>query len=254
MTETEMTAAAEDDTYRVRSLARGLALLTTIAESDGNLTAADLSRAVGVSRQTAYHLLHTLRQTGFVEQGAGQRYRLGWAVTSLVDGYGRHVAPPAAALERLAAMAKATGETCSLSVWSGDDVVLIAQEAGLHHVRVADIPVGQHGAMHARASSKILLARSVPERREKVLSDLAFTAFTPHTLTDRASLEAQIDAAAESGWAMDDEELAVGITCVASCIRIDDADFALSVLAPTDRFKANADNYVAAVLDAARPT
>lgn len=236
------------ETYRIQSLARGLAILSAVASSDGDLTAAVLSRRIGVSRQTSYHLLHTLRQTGYVEQGPGQRYRLGWAVTSLADGYTRHVAPPAIAMKRLQRLAELTGETCSLSVWSGDDVVLIAQEPGIHQVRVADIKVGQRGALHARAAAKILLARCSEERQRELLGLMDLTAFTPHTITDLRTLGQQVDHAAEAGWAVDAEELAVGVTCVAAASKLDDVDFALSVLAPTARYRANATEYVSVLL------
>src|SRR5690606_22814066 len=216
----------------IQSLARGLAMLSAIAESDGDLTAADLSRRIGVSRQTTYHLLHTLRQTGFVEQDSNQRYRLGRAVPTLIDGYDRQFAPPTAILLRLRTLRDETQETCCLSVWSGDDVVVIAQEAGDHTVRVADVPVGQRGALHARASAKILLARAEPQTRERVLEGLTFEKITDHTITSRAVLEEHLDLASSRGWAQDDEEFAPGLTCIAACIDHAGTDYSLAVLAP----------------------
>jgi DNA-binding IclR family transcriptional regulator len=239
--------------FRVQSLARGLALLSEVATSAGDLTAAELSRRVSVSRQTAYHLLHTLRQAGFVEQDPTLRYRLGWAVTALVDGYARQVAPPAAALKRLRELAEQTKETCALSAWSGDDIVMIADEPGTYAVRVADIQVGNHGALNARAAAKVLLARCSPERRDEVLSQCAFQKYTDHTITKRKALEAELKRAAETSWAIDNEEFHLGITCVASCLQVDGTDFALTVLTPSERYKSNAEQYVTAVLKAARP-
>jgi IclR family transcriptional regulator, acetate operon repressor len=222
-------------TYRIQSLARGLALLSEIAASEGDLTAAELSRRIGVSRQTAYHLLHTLRQAGFVDQTSGQRYRLGWSVTTLVDGYRRQVAPPREALERIAELVQRSGESCSLSAWSGNDVVLIAKEPGLHAVRVADLDVGQHGALHARAAAKILLAHCSPERRDEVIAELTFERYTANTITDPAALRAEIELAAANGFATDHEELVEGMTCVASCLNIDGTDFAFTILAGITR-------------------
>lgn len=238
----------EEATYRIQSLARGLAMLTEVASSDADLTAAELSRRIGVSRQTAYHLLHTLRQVGFIEQDPAKRYRLGWALTSVVDGYARQVAPPTAALQGLRALAGRTGEACSLSVWSGDDVVLIAQEPGRHPVRVAEVPVGQRGALHARASAKILLARCAPERREEIIAGISYERYTARTITRRVDLERTLDQAAADGWAIDDEELVVGVVCVASYVEVDGNGLAFSVLAPTARYRANAEEYVAAAL------
>ena len=239
-----------EGTYRIQSLARGLAIVSEIAESDGELTAAELSRRIGVSTQTTYHLLHTLRQVGYVEQNSSQRYRLGRAIPTLIDGYKRQFAPPSAVVRRLRRLKEATGETCSLSAWSGDDVVLIAQEPGDHTVRVADIQVGQRGAIHARAAGKILLARSDAEKRDQILKELQLKKLTEHTITRRAKLEREIELAAANGWAMDDEEFARGLTCIAAGLEHDGTDFALAILAPTERLKENSDNYLGALLEA----
>lgn len=242
-----------EGSFRIQSLARGLAIVTAVAESDGELTAAELSRRIGVSSQTTYHLLHTLRQVGYVEQDSSQRYRLGRAIPTIIEGYERQFTPPDAVLRRLRKLRDVTGETCSLSVWSGDDVVLIAQEPGDHAVRVADIRVGQRGALHARASAKVLLARADEEKRARILKDIQLKKFTDHTITRRAALEQAIERASVDGWAIDDEELVPRVTCIAACLEHKGVEFALTVLAPTDRLKEKSDQYVAALREAVRP-
>lgn len=242
-----------EGSFRIQSLARGLAIVSEVAGSDGELTAAELSRRIGVSPQTTYHLLHTLRQVGYVEQDSSQRYRLGRAIPALIDGYERQLAPPEAVIRRLRKLREVTGETCSLSAWTGDDVVLIAQEPGEHSVRVADIQVGQRGALHARAAGKILLARSDAEKRDRVLKELNLKRFTEHTITRRAKLDQELQRVAESGWALDDEEFARGVTCMSACLDYKGTDFALAILAPTQRLKENSDQYLAALVDATRP-
>jgi DNA-binding IclR family transcriptional regulator len=239
-----------EGSYRIQSLARGLAIVSEIANSDGELTAAELSRRIGVSTQTTYHLMHTLRQVGYVEQDSSQRYRLGRAIPALIEGYKRQFAPPSDVLRRLRNLKETTGETCSLSAWSGDDVVLVAQESGDHTVRVADIQVGQRGALHARASAKILLARADSEKRDRILKEVQLKRFTEHTITRRAKLEQELTQAAEKGWAMDDEEFAPGLTCIAACTEHGGADFALTILAPTGRLRDNLSGYLAALLEA----
>lgn len=239
-----------EGSYRIQSLARGLAIVSEVAESDGDLTAAELSRRIGVSTQTTYHLLHTLRQVGYVEQNAGQRYRLGRAISPLIEGYKRQYAPPGELVKRLRRLKESTGETCSLSAWSGDDVVLIAQEPGDHAVRVADIQIGQSGALHARAAAKILLARLDPDTRGVRLRDLTLKKFTDRTIARRGDLERELEKAATNGWAMDDQEFARGLTCLAAAIEHDGSDYALAILAPTDRLKENFQSYLKALLGA----
>lgn len=229
--------------YRVQSLARGLALLSEIASSDGDISAAVLSERTGLSRQTVYHLLHTLRQAGYIEQHSGALYRLGWGVKPLAEGYAHQVRPPREVLDGLEQLAERTGETCSLSVWSGEDVVLIAQVPGSRAVRVADVEVGQRGWLHARAAGKALLARAEEDFRSDVLDRLELTPLTSNTLTDTADFAKEIAQISDQGWALDREEFAIGVTCTAAVAAVDGVDFALSILAPTERFRQHAASY-----------
>ncbi|WP_432831014.1 IclR family transcriptional regulator [Dactylosporangium sp. CA-092794] len=228
-----------DDTNarpRVQSLARGLALLTEVGQHPGALTAAELSDRTGLTRQVTYHLLHTLRATGFVQVSAGQRYELGLAFHSLAQAGPAPGNPESLGAGYLRALATLTQESCSMSTWQGDDVVVVDQAPGAHAVRVADVHVGQRGDLHARASGKLLLAHASPERFGRVFDRLDLRRLTPATKTDPAALRAEFDTIRADGFAMDREEFTAGVTCVAARAVVAGTELAFTVLAPTGRF------------------
>ena len=226
----------DDRRPRVQSLARGLALLTEVGQHPGALTAAELSDRTGLTRQVTYHLLHTLRETGFVQLTAGQRYELGLAFRSLARAEPAAGNPESLGAGYLRALATLTQESCSMSTWQGDDVVVVDQAPGAHAVRVADVRVGQRGDLHARASGKLLLAYASPERFARVFDRLGLRRLTPATTTDPAALRAELETIRTVGYAMDREEFTPGVTCVAARAVVAGTELAFTVLAPTSRF------------------
>jgi IclR family acetate operon transcriptional repressor len=224
---------------RVQSLARGLALLTEVGQNPGALTAAELSDRVGLTRQVTYHLLHTLRATGFVQTTAGQRYELGLAFHGLAQVAPAPGNPQSLGAGYLRALATLTQESCSMSTWQGDDVVVVDQAPGAHAVRVADVHIGQRGDLHARASGKLLLAFASPERFARVFDRLDLRRLTPATTTDPAALRAEFDTIRTAGYAVDREEFTAGVTCVSARAVVAGTELAFTVLAPTGRFSAD---------------
>jgi DNA-binding IclR family transcriptional regulator len=214
------------------------------------LTAKELSERTGVSRQTTYHLLHTLREAGYLERGPGMRYQLGYATRSLAYGETAPTGFPEA-VTRLEKLAQRTRESCTLSCWQGDDVVVVAQVPGIHAVRVADVHPGQRGHLHARASGKLLLAYASPERRRRVMAGLELVRLTEKTLTRGRALERELARTRSLGYATDIEEFAEGISCVAGRAVTAGTELAFAVLAPSWRFDENFDDYVDAVLEMA---
>lgn len=233
---------------RVQSLARGLALLTAIAQGRGLYTAKELSEQVGLPRQTTYHLLHTLRELRFVEKVADQRYQLGLAMHGLTEAFQAQLMPSPETAGHLRALTAQTGEACSVSTWRGDDVVVLAHSPGVRAVRVSDVEVGQHGNLHARASGKLLLAFCDADRRERIRRSLTFPALTPATITDQAEFDGELTRVHSQGFAEDRQEFATGISCVAALAIVAGSHFAFSVLAPNQRFIEHREEYVRAVL------
>lgn len=249
-----MQTSNDDDNQsrpRVQSLARGLALLTVIAQGRGIYSAKELSEKLGLPRQTTYHLLHTLRELRFVEKVSDQRYQLGLAMHGLTEAFQDQLMPSPETAGYLRALTAQTGEACSVSTWLRDDVVVLAHHPGVRAVRVADVAVGQYGNLHARASGKLLLAFCDADRRERILHSLTFPALTPATITDPAEFDAELGKIRSQGFSEDREEFAAGISCVAALASVAGSHFAFSVLAPTERFIRYRDDYVRAVLASA---
>jgi DNA-binding IclR family transcriptional regulator len=97
---------------------------------------------------------------------------------------------------------------------------------------------GTRVPIHCSASGKLFLAHLPPRRRQALLEGLALTRHTATTLTDRAALDAELQAIRRDGHSVDAEEFVEGLVCVAVPVRAPGAPgvrCALALQAPSAR-------------------
>ncbi len=225
----------------IRSVDRAIAILDLLARG-GWRTGAEVARELRVHRSTALRLLGTLERHAIVERDQRTaRYRLGRRLpqlASVVSGEFdlRNVARPVC--EQLAI---AAGETTTLDVLVGDVIVPIEQATASTSV-VSVNWLGRRTPVHCTASGKAIAAFAPDSVRERLLR-LPLDRVTPHTITDRDELAAQIDGVRESGVARTSEELEVGLDAVAAPVFGPDGAVvaALDVSGPSHRLRERPD-------------
>ncbi len=229
-----------------------MAVLSYIAAQEAPRPARHVGEALGLPIATAYHLLDTLVDEGMLSKDERRLYGLGPRVGALADAYHRQTAPPPRQLAALRAVADETGETVYLSSRRRDEVVLVQAIEGRHPVRVAGLHTGYGANLHARASGKVLMAFATPDLFERYVARQPLHALTPNTITDSDTLRTELARTRERGYGLDEEEFALGVTCVAAPIFDGEtAIAALTIAAPTGRFADTAEELVAAVRRAA---
>jgi IclR family acetate operon transcriptional repressor len=235
----------------VRSVEKAIGILLLFDAAD-TLSAREVAERLSMPVPTAYHLLETLVATRMLRKTPAKAYELGPAVGALTDALHRRLAPPAFLLAPLHELAAATRETAYLSRWQDDDVVILATVEGIRELRVTGLHSGTRGQAHARASGKLFLAHATPEARERYLAVHPLTARTASTITERSALDAELDQVRATGLGWDREEFAEGVRCVSAPVLERGVAIATYTLAaPSVRFEADLDRYVAAVRAAA---
>jgi IclR family transcriptional regulator, acetate operon repressor len=169
---------------------------------------------------------------------------LGLRIGTLSEAFRRHLEPPEYLAPLVRRIAAETGETTYAVGWWNDEIVALSRARGANSVQAAEIPDGQAGDAHARASGKLLLAYATADARRQYLATHPLNRRTPNTVTDVAVLEAQLATVREQGYAMESEEFAIGISCIATALDGGMLPFALGLSAPTERCLANAETYL----------
>ncbi len=200
----------------MRQLTRILDLLEHLA-ANGDMSLADLSVALELPRASTHRLLVSLEERTYVEHdGESRKYRLGPAVRHLAARRTEAaiVRIAAGALSQLRAM---TGETVNLAVVSGSRLVYAATLDGIHQPRMS-ADVGHEVEPHATALGKAILSRLSAEAREAFLPKEPYPAYTPATITTAEALDAELEACAARGYAIEVEESTLGAACIAAPI------------------------------------
>ncbi|HWB32103.1 MAG TPA: IclR family transcriptional regulator [Acidobacteriaceae bacterium] len=237
---------------RVQSALRAVSMLLAISEAPNGLRVKDITEKLNLSRQVAYHLIHTMLSTGIIRKNESNRYVLGLAAVAIAEGFHRQLAPPEHLGRRVRSIVAATGEAAYASGWMGGDIVALYTARGQSPVGAAQIPQGYSGYAHARAAGKLLLALSDPASAEDYLDKHPREARTANTITGRQELLEEFQRIRERGYATDNEEFDLGIRCLAMPIQGLSGRYVLGISVPASRFDQNLQHYLEVLANATR--
>lgn len=202
------------DTNKSATALRALKVLEALAQSRHALSASEVAGIIGVERSTAYRMLMTLREAGYVVRDQHQRaYRLGYKVLtlsrSMLSGSER-IELVAACLRDISAR---TGESAHYSVLERDCAVLVQRATGTQLVTI-DFQIGDRAPLHCTSIGKVLLAYQDPAAIEAVIG-AGLPRLARNTITDPARLRAELRKVRVQGYAYDEMEFADDMRCVA---------------------------------------
>ena len=183
----------------VGSVARAIALLDAVAESEGGARVGELARRIGVNPSTASRLLGTLEAGGLVERAPeGGPYRLGLKLVALSDRVLGQLDVRDRARPWLIWLVEETGETATLSVPGGGEAITV--DFVPSRSSVASLArLGRPSVAHATAAGKVMLAFG-----SDVLAldrEAGLVAFTERTITDPSALAEELDRVRGAGIA-----------------------------------------------------
>lgn len=205
-------------TYNVRAIERALRILSCFDDDAPEKTIAEVAAAVGLPRPTALRLLATLAGGGYVERTPdGERYRLGPHLITLGMRVVSHLEVRRKAYPVMVALEERFEETCDLGIFSAGEVLYLEIVPSRHALRLAGSP-GIRSPAHCTASGKVFLAHLPPERLAQILSR-PLQRYTRQTITSPERLMQELHEVRVRGYAVDDEELNIGVRAVAAPIR-----------------------------------
>ena len=204
------------DPYMLGSLRKGLEVLDCFARRE-TWSLAELAVELGQTKPTVFRILHTIEAFGYLQKDKlTGRYSLAMRFHTLGSSAVRHEQLRWQALPPLQDLARETGETVHVGILYDGEAICVQAVDGTRLVRMHAF-VGKRTPAHASALGKVLLAH-VPDAEFDAFVSLGLTRFTPHTLTEPASLREALHHIRTNGWALDDEEMEVGLRCLGAPI------------------------------------
>ncbi|WP_324767404.1 IclR family transcriptional regulator domain-containing protein [Pokkaliibacter plantistimulans] len=198
------------------SLEKALDVLQAIGSLPQGISQKQLAEQTGLPRTTLYRMLATLIERGMIRRDpVGKVYRLGFSYLEMVRN--AYLVPDlvVAASNELRALRDLSGETTYLAVLDGDQVLSIERCDGAHTAR-SSASLGQNKPVYCTGQGKAILSALDDRSREDILKGVVLEPLTPLTITDRRRLRTELQISRSRGYAIDDEEIRLGVRCVAA--------------------------------------
>ncbi len=204
--------------YSIETLERGLSVLSLFSNDSSELSLTEISRSTELNMTTSLRIASTLESAGYLRRDPDtKRYRPGLKVLQLGFAALRSVDVRQSARPLLEQLSRSTGETVSLSVLYGLEIVYVDRIRNRQIVGVL-LGLGSRLPAHCTAMGKAMLANIPPDRFSFLLGERQLEPCTANSIVDIEALEAEFVKIRRRGYAINNQELVVGLRAVAAPI------------------------------------
>ena len=226
--------SVEKRRINLQTISRSIQLLHCFDEKP-ELGISEIAQRLGIAKSTVYGIVSTLENHNFLEQDSCTgRYRLGTEIFRL----GTKVKSDLLNLVKpyMEKLVTDFSETVHLVVPDQCSILYIHKIESPHSMRICS-RVGERLPLYCTAVGKALLAQMGETEQAAVIYQTSFHPCTPYTIQDAAALARELAKIRADGFAVDREELEIGLTCVAAPIYDGNGkpSAAISVAGPTVR-------------------
>lgn len=184
------------------------------------MTLSDVARKTGLDRAASRRFLMTLEDLGYV-RSEGREFMLTPRILELGYAYLASLTLPEVALPHLKRLSTTLGESCSMSVLDGLEIVYVARVTASRIFALA-LGVGSRLPAYVTSMGRVLLAATPESEFERLVQGLEIEVKTRFTVPTIEQLRKEIALVRNQGWAIVDQEIEEGLRSVAVPVR--DAD------------------------------
>ena len=188
----------------------------------------DVAEVLDTHRSTALRLLQTLADAGYARRLPDGRYSLGYRMVGLAQRAQEQFDLRTIGHPHLVELTTQTGCTTHLAAIDNGHVVYVDKVEPTDSPRILS-QIGRPVPLHTASAAKAILAHLPAGRLDLLLDDWVFTRYSPSTITTREAFLADLDAARERGYAVDDGEYEDYVNCIAVAVRDATGDVVASI-------------------------
>lgn len=221
----------------VQVLERMFTLIDVLASREEAISLKEISEKTGLHPSTTHRILNDLTIGRFVDRPESGSYRLGMRLLELGNLVKARLSVRDAALAPMRNLHKLIQQPVNLSMRQGDEIVYIeraySERSGMQVVRA----IGGRAPLHLTSTGKLFLALDDPQRVRAYATRTGLAGHTRNSITQLPILERELAKARQYGIARDNEELELGVRCMAAGVYDDQGKLVagLSISAPADR-------------------
>jgi IclR family transcriptional regulator, carbohydrate utilization repressor len=221
----------------VQVIERMFTLIDILASREEAMSLKEISEKAGLHASTTHRILNDLATGRFVDRPAAGNYRLGMRLLELGNLVKNRLNVRDAALEPMRDLHRITQQPVNLSMRQGDEIVYVeraySERSGMQVIRA----IGGRAPLHLTSVGKLFLASDEPQRIRSYATRTGLSGHTKNSLTQLPALEKELTKVRRDTYATDNEELELGVRCMAAGIFDDQKKLVagLSISAPAGR-------------------
>jgi DNA-binding IclR family transcriptional regulator len=228
-------AAAATPTVQV--IERLFALMDVLASREDPISLKEISDKTGLHPSTTHRILNDLTIGRYVDRPEAGSYRLGMRLLELGNLVKARLNVRDAAMTPMRELHKLIQQPVNLSIRQGDEIVYVerafSERSGMQVVRA----IGGRAPLHLTSVGKLFLSIDDPLKVRSYATRTGLSGHTRNSITQLPVLERELSKVRQYGIARDNEELELGVRCIAAGIYDDQGKLlaGLSISAPADR-------------------
>jgi len=194
-------------------------ILEVFLNQQGEFGLVELANLSRLNISTAYRIASVLVKRGYLSQARKRgKYSIGVKFLEFGVIAKRTIKIADLSIPFLEKLNKVTDESVNLAILDSNEVVYIERVESSHALRIFT-QVGNRVPLHSTGVGKVLLAHMTEEEMERFFNSNCLISYTDNTITDLSRLKKQLSVIKRKGVAMDNEEMELGVKCVASPVR-----------------------------------
>jgi DNA-binding IclR family transcriptional regulator len=227
------------NTPTVQVIERMFTLIDVLASREEAIPLKEISEKAGLHPSTTHRILNDLVAGRYVDRPQSGSYRLGMRLLELGNLVKARLNVRDAALIPMRELHKLTQQPVNLSMRQGDEIIYVeraySERSGMQVVRA----IGGRAPLHLTSVGKLFLAADDPQRTRAYATRTGLQGHTKNSITDLETLERELSKVRQYGQASDNEELELGVRCMAAGIYDDQGKLiaGLSISAPSGRLE-----------------
>lgn len=204
-----------ESTMPIQAVSRALKILSLFSSSRPRLGIAEISRLMNLPKPTVHGLVQTLLGAGFLSQDEHtRRYTVGLQVVELGSIFAGNLKINQAGAELVQRMAVSCCQHARIAIWD-KDTMLITHNAFPSLESPTYQLIGPRVPAYCSSIGKAVLSALDDAGLTAYLERTPLQRFTPSTITDREALRDCLQEAAMQGYATENGEFMLGLSCVA---------------------------------------
>lgn len=220
----------------IQVLDRAFSIVDVLSNCSESVSLAEISALTGISKSTAFRILKSLRENGYVAQNAYGQYYMTLKICTLSRRVLEKTSIISLAQPHMKRLCAITHQTIHLVVREGTETVYVNRQeddaAPFHMTSV----IGRRRSLHTSAVGKSILAALSNDEILNYWRAVDKIQITPYTIVNLDELFQEIEKIRVNGYAIDNQENTLGVRCIAAAIHdyIGTPSYAISISGPSE--------------------